>query len=97
MSVPNLALQAMRRVMSDTSGFRTKGLCSRDMVLSYPALSPPFRHFREEHPPKWRNGGDGSEMRLERWRENSKKANMRLILFPRTTILSSVQRSTLAV
>ena len=82
--------------MSDTSGIRTikwvvkkaivsKGLRSRDMVVSYPALSPRFHHFREERPPKWRNRGDGSGMRLEIWRGNSEKVNMRLILFPRMT------------
>ena len=63
----------------------SKGLRSRDMVVLYPALSPPFHHFREERPPKWQNSRDGSGTRLEIWHKNSEKASMPLILFPRTT------------
>ena len=36
------------------------------------------------------DSGDGSGTRLEIWRENSEKANMRLMLFPRTTKLRSM-------
>ena len=68
----------------------SKGLCSRDMVVSYQALSLPFCHFGEKCPPKRRNGRDGSRTKLEIWHENSEKAIKRLILFLRTTKLRSM-------
>ena len=78
-------MDSERNIVKFKNDIVSKRLRSRDMVVSYLAVSPAVRHFGEERPPKWRNDGDGSGTRPEIWRENSEKANMRLILFPRTT------------